>query len=260
MRTTALIDADIVAYQLAATAQRSYRFPGCEPSVALEDWEGQPERIDAEVSKLRQAVKADEVIICLSCPTAENWRLDVLPSYKANRSGVARPEYLQRIKDYLADTYPSYRRPRLEADDIMGILSTHPKLVLGKKVVVSEDKDLKTVPGWLYNPRKGHVPRLIEALEADYWHAYQTLTGDATDGYAGCPGIGPKKAEAALTVVMTQPGLVKRPVDDLWGAVKATFESRGLTEDDALVQARVARICRNTDYDFDKKEVILWTP
>ena len=38
------------------------------------------------------------------------------------------------------------------------------------------------------------------------------------------------------------------------------FEKKGLTEDDALLQARVARILRASDYDFKKKEPIMWTP
>lgn len=38
------------------------------------------------------------------------------------------------------------------------------------------------------------------------------------------------------------------------------FESKGLTEEDALRQARVARILRASDYNKKKKEVILWNP
>ena len=45
-----------------------------------------------------------------------------------------------------------------------------------------------------------------------------------------------------------------------WQSVVELFESKGFTEEDALLQARVARILRYEDYDFEKKEVILWTP
>ncbi len=258
MKRIALIDADIVAYQLAATAQRSYKFPGLEgPAVAVDDWEAQPERIDDEVAKLRAAVKADEVIICLSCPTADNFRLDVLPTYKANREGVVKPEHLVAVKDHLEATYWSYRRPRLEADDIMGILSTHPDLVPGKKVIVSEDKDMKTIPGWLYNPRKDKKPWLVSPEEADYWHLYQTLIGDSVDGYTGLPGCGPKGA----VKILGEPSARKYiHIHEVWPRIVEAYEAKGLTEADALVQARVARICRASDYSFDRKEVILWTP
>jgi DNA polymerase-1 len=42
--------------------------------------------------------------------------------------------------------------------------------------------------------------------------------------------------------------------------VTSAYASAGLSEDVALMNARVARICRADDYDFTKKEVILWEP
>lgn len=267
MSATLLLDADIIAYKLSATAQRNYRFPGLEtPAVAADEFDTLPERIDAEVAELTEKLDSPNVIICLSCPTPENWRMGVLQSYKGNRAGVAKPVHLQAVKDYLEANYPSYRRPTLEADDIMGILSTMkglPKSLLeqyprfdpkAKKVIVSEDKDMKTIPGWLFNPAKDKAPRAIDLDEANRWHLYQTLIGDSTDGYKGCPGIGPKKADALLS------GWDDYSDPEVWQAVVETFESKGLTEEDALVQARVARICRVTDYDFNEKKVILWTP
>lgn len=252
MKTTLLLDADIIAYKIASTAEKRYQFPGCEPSVMLQDWAEVTPRIDAEVNKLTKKLETSEVMVCLSCPTAENWRLDILPTYKGNRKGTVRPTYLAAVKDYLAAEYPSYRRPTLEADDIMGILSTHPTLIKGKKVIVSEDKDMKTIPGWLFNPAKDKAPRLIDGMEAEWWHYHQTLVGDTTDGYTGCPGIGPVKASKIIAASMAG-------VDE-WEHITAAFVSKGLTEADALIQARVARICRHTDYDFKRKEVKLWSP
>ncbi len=83
----------------------------------------------------------------------------------------------------------------------MGILSTHPTKIQGKKIIVSEDKDMRTIPGWLYNPgpNKDIEPKYINEFEADRYHLYQTITGDSTDGYKGCPGAGPIRA-ALLTV------------------------------------------------------------
>jgi hypothetical protein len=261
-----LLDADIIAFQLAATSQRAYRFPGlASAALAVDDWELQPERIDAAVTKLCEKMKTSRVIVCLSCPTEENWRLNVLPSYKGNRDYSQRPAHLGPVKDYLAEHYPSYRRPTLEADDIMGILSTmkglppslvkeHPQFAEpGKKVIVSEDKDMKTIPGWLWNPAKDPKPRLISEAEADRWHLYQTLVGDTVDGYTGCPGIGPKKADGWLYHS-------DEYAVPLWARVKAAYVSRGLTEGDALIQARVARICRAEDFDFETKTVRLWQP
>ncbi|NBS69172.1 hypothetical protein EBT31_09700 [bacterium] len=45
-----------------------------------------------------------------------------------------------------------------------------------------------------------------------------------------------------------------------WETVVQTFEERGMTEEDALLNARLARILQYTDYNFDTDEPILWTP
>ena len=88
----------------------------------------------------------------------------------------------------------------------------------------------------------------ITEADADKYFFTQVLTGDATDGYKGIPGIGPKKAEAILGA---------RPH---WGAVEQAYIKAGMTRDDAIQQARLARILRFSDYDSMKGEVILWTP
>ena len=39
-----------------------------------------------------------------------------------------------------------------------------------------------------------------------------------------------------------------------------SYEKAGFGEEEALTQARVARICRAEDYDLETKKVILWEP
>ena len=89
----------------------------------------------------------------------------------------------------------------------------------------------------------------------------QTLMGDSTDGYKGCPNIGPAKARKLLD----EPGTFS--LEGMWDIVVGTYErasikgeSLGLGEADALVQAQVARICRSNNYNFDTKEVLPWLP
>jgi 5'-3' exonuclease len=256
-----LLDSDIVAFKFASAAQKTYHWPGLEePSISLEPYEGVIQQMDDYIEDIRAYLNADEVWACLSCPSAEGFRVGILPSYKGNRKDVVKPVYLNPLKDHLEANYKAFRKPGLEADDIMGIQSTHPKYSANKMIIVSEDKDMKTIPGWLYNPAKDLAPRFINEGEANYWHLYQTLVGDATDNYKGCPKVGPVKAEKLLQGVMK--GAEECGAADLmWAAVLAEFISRGLiTEDEALVQARVARILRWSDYNFDKKEVKLWTP
>ena len=52
-----------------------------------------------------------------------------------------------------------------------------------------------------------------------------------------------------------------------WYEVVRAFADAGtkknplnLTESDALIQARVSRILRHGEYDFDTKQVTLWEP
>ena len=81
---------------------------------------------------------------------------------------------------------------------------------------------------------------------------FQTLTGDKTDGYAGCPSIGPKTAEKILKGAET--------LADMWTAVTDTYAKQKLSTEVALQQAQVARICRASDFNFKTKKVIPWTP
>jgi DNA polymerase-1 len=266
LTTTLLIDADIVAFKIASISQKTHKFQDDETGEVIEcvdvdDWEDVTPRVDELLAEYLQKTKADELIICLSCPTDEGWRIGIYPQYKANRDYSKRPVYLSAVKDYMAEKYRSYRKPTMEADDIMGILSTHPTLVPGRKIIVSEDKDLQTIPGWLWNPAKDPKPRLIDEHHANYFHFYQTLVGDTTDNYKGCPGIGDKKATALLEKHCHETKHDSEFDDYMaWEDIVALFVKKGLSAEDALLQARVARICRADDYNFKKQEVILWNP
>ena len=45
-----------------------------------------------------------------------------------------------------------------------------------------------------------------------------------------------------------------------WQTVLQAFKDKGLTEKDALLNARLARILTLDDYDTKRQEPILWTP
>lgn len=247
MKTTLLIDADILAYQHAAAAQETFTWPDGSTSVSVEDPQDVAVRmVDTINSYVDQLDIAGEFIICLTSP--DNFRYEVLPSYKHNRRDVVKPVLLGTLKEYLADNFYCYAKPGLEADDVMGILATHPTLIPGKKIIVSIDKDMKQIPGWLFNPDKHDKEVFVTAEEGNFFFLYQCLTGDTTDGYKGCPGIGDVKATKALLE------------DASWDTVVKLYASKGLSEEAALVQARVARICQYQDYDYQKKEVKLWLP
>jgi DNA polymerase-1 len=246
---TLLIDADVVAYQAASS---------CEVATHWGDgywtWHCDENEVKAavrsEIDKIMEGLSGTAYKLCLT-DSEGNFRKSVLPTYKGNRANVKKPLVLKSIKEWMIEELDAYFRPGLEGDDCMGILATM-KGRKGDHIIVSIDKDMKSVPGLFCRnlSSSGYEVVEITEAEADYWHLFQTLTGDPTDGYSGCPGVGPKKAEAIL----------EDPLFGRWDAVVKAYVKAGLSETEALVQARVARILRATDYDFKKKEVILWNP
>lgn len=263
MTRTLLLDADVIAYEAAAAKEVAthwgdghwtWHVDENEVKAAIKD------KIDQTMANL----DGDAYKLCLT-DSAGNFRKKVLPTYKGNRASVKKPLVLMHIKDWLIEELGAYFRPGLEGDDCMGILAT----LKGKdeKVIVSIDKDMKTIPG-LFCRNTADNWEIVEVSEkdADYWHLYQTLTGDTTDGYSGCPGVGPKKAEALLSMDNIFKKHLTGYGDDAavaaarWEAVVDAFEKAGLSEAEALTQARVARILRASDYNFKTKEPILWTP
>lgn len=247
---TLLIDADITTYVNARQGQRTYDFGGdeAEPAVSLDDIEEVKASAQREIEKLMRKFETRNVVLCFT-DTEGNFRKRVLPTYKAGRP--PKPLHYYPLREHLSKTYRTYLKPSLEGDDIMGILATHPTLIPGRKIIVSIDKDMATVPCELHNPGKGTL-RKVSVEEAKHFFYTQVLTGDPTDNYKGCPGIGPKKAEDML--------IVPRSEVDLWKAIVRAYCDKGLDEQHAIIQARCARILQHTDYDYKRKEPILWNP
>jgi DNA polymerase-1 len=266
MSKTMLLDADIPVFQFAAKAQSenpSWDVYGEMETTVLPIEEVAPE-LDSHIEHLMNRAGCDEVIVCLSEPDREkNWRRGVLPTYKDTRKGTVSPVLRQPLTDYLAEAYTSYLKPTLEGDDVLGILATNPKVIKGDKVIVSEDKDMRTIPSretpagvnYMFNPAKDSEPYLNPEWLADYYWLYQTLIGDTTDGYTGLPKCGPAAALKWLDIPKPT-----STVDVLWPRVVQAYEDKGLTEEDALVQARVARILRTEDFNYGTKRAKLWTP
>lgn len=247
---TLLIDGDILVYRITAAAEVPIDW-GNDLWTLHADMSECRDALDRQIDMYLEELKADDVILAFS--PDRNFRYRVYPQYKSHRQGKRKPVTYVPLKAYAHEKYKTFERPDLEGDDVLGILATSPVIVKGEKVIVSLDKDLKTIPGLICNMREPITIQDISEEEADYNHMYQTLIGDTADGYHGCPGIGPKTAEKLLD------GVSKTYVN-MWPVVVQAYEKKGLSEEVALVQAQIARICRRDDYDFKRKEVILWNP
>lgn len=256
MKPTLLIDADVLVYKFAFGESAEFDW-GDDVVSTVTNADKAFEGVRMYVDWLMTKLSGGRAVMCLS-DSGANFRKELYPEYKANRS--AKPELYGPIREFIATCadWTPFMRPRLEADDVMGILSTAGKPYPGQKIICSVDKDMKTIPGFLFNPNK-HEDGVVSVkpLDADRYHLFQTLTGDSTDNYKGCPGVGKVKAARLVNSVEADP---VEYVKYAWPIVVDAFAGKGLAEDDALLQARLARILRVTDYDFSNKEVKLWKP
>ena len=279
MTTTLLIDGDTLAFIAASACQMTLDEEGLYSNFAFQ---AEGERIvDDKITSLLKQLEADAYRVYLSCPAEENWRLRVDPEYKANRKKSVRPLLLAPLKQYLRAKHGATHLAFLEADDAIGVAATHPSLVPGRKIVVGRDKDFATIPGLHYQlgDDEGGKPvvRTVTAQEAQRAHFIQTLSGDAVDGYPGCPGIGKTSAERIVDApdrLIPKRGVVTRGKNKgeevmkwhsagpstIWEAIVSRYEKAGLGEADAIRTGRLAKILLADDYDLETHTVYLWEP
>lgn len=251
-KRTLLIDGDIFAFKTVSAAQIEYNYEDGFATL----WSNIDEvtaTFDNTLAHLQEELDTEEMIIALSDASTNIFRTDFLPEYKQNRSST-KPLQYKNLIEHVEANYETKRIPRLEADDILAMLSTGP-WVKGEKIIVSYDKDFLQVPGLFYQLSvKERTWELLTISEedADVWFYQQTLIGDPVDNYKGCPGIGIKKAEQLITKDLTNA--------EKWAIIKESFEAKQLTEEDALAQARCARLLRAEDFDIEKQRAIPWEP
>lgn len=238
-----LIDADYFVYRAAATSEEELEF-NPELTVVVGDFRSGQRIVSREVDNLKARFETDDVLLCFT--DRVNFRKSVDPSYKGNRT-KRKPAGFLKLKNWAMETWPSLMKPSLEADDVLGILATNGKL--DNFILVSPDKDMQQIPCRIYD-LKNEYTQTPESAERKLWE--QTLTGDSTDGYSGCPTFGPKRAGLVLDKVVSS--------SDYWPTVLECYESVGLSEEDALRNLRLARILQASDWDAEKQEPILLTP
>jgi len=276
MPRTLLVDFDIVLFKHAYAQEYEVDWKDGTTSTLLHQAKAEYS-IDQSIETLRKRCRCDDVLLFVSGPF--NFRYQVLPSYKHNRVHVEKPQLIEPLKTWAETEYTLIYQRGMEADDMLGIYASKNK----HSVLATIDKDLKQIPCRLYLWNKDTL-ETISLRDADRWFFRQVLTGDPTDGYTGCPGIGPKKAEElldgnlkkrwwSLIIKLYEDTLAKArkikenqdvgmpvPKKDWWTVYIKHCESAGSAEAFALQTARVARICRHEDYDEKTGKPILWKP
>ncbi len=236
----AVVDGDLLVFRACVTAAQKLDLT--EDDKPLEEAR-RVETVNAEQARtyfrdnLANAVRGNEFcVVCLSHHT--NWRKRMFPVYKANRTGE-KPLGLGPMRRWVMENYYSLVMPELEADDLLGLLSTHPEF--GERtVIISDDKDMQTLPGLHRKLSNLSETTIVARWEAELQHLYQTLVGDACDGYKGAVGVGPKKAEAMLAPFREAGAGFDR--EKAWGVVEKAFLKAGQDQQDALDNARMAKI------------------
>jgi DNA polymerase-1 len=247
-----LIDADIILHRFGHANQTKIQWSeGEEPSLAVNPISEVLNEVDSFIGSLVEKL-GGEPFLCFS--GEKNFRYEVLSTYKHNRSAMVKPIHFHAIGDHLKNNYDWLAQKQLEGDDLMGIISTSEP---GRYIIASIDHDMMQIPGVHYNWNSGRKARQSKA-DAERVFYMQVLTGDPGDGYKGIPGVGPVKAAKILDTEINENQ--DDPCTTEWERIVHAYQEAGLTEDDALQQARVARILRKGDYDFDTEEVTLWNP
>jgi DNA polymerase-1 len=244
-KTTLLIDADVLAFEASVVAEESIHWKD-ELWTVHADMALAKARVVNRIVEFQETLKTENVVLCLS--DRANFRRKLNPEYKSNRAKSRLPIILKQVKQWIIDELGGVLWANLEADDVISILATD-KAMDEETIVVSIDKDFKSVPGIFYDYNRGEYHHPSEE-EADNYHLIQSLAGDHTDGYSGVPGVGVVKAER----ILEKNGYT-------WETVAKCYTDAGLTEHDALMNAWMARLLRADNYCFRTNTIKkLWTP
>ena len=236
-----LIDSDFLAYKAAQACEIGIDF-GEDVIIAQSQFSEVLKVFHNELNKVTKAMMEDNFILYFS--STQNFRKKIYPDYKGHRM-KRKPLGYKRLVNYCRKNHNFKLIEGLEADDTIGIEAT--RFADPNNIIVSPDKDMRQIPSTLWDMKDDVVE--ITKDDGDRWHLIQSLSGDPTDGYSGCPGIGVKRATELLD-----------KNENKWEAVCKAYRDRGLSDDDALLNARLAKILQKEDFDHDRNQPILWTP
>lgn len=242
-----LIDGSLIAYRVSAALEEATEWEH-DVWTLHTDFNTAKETLENTIKHFYQKLNCNSIVIALD--DKENFRKKIYPEYKSNRKKIRKPITLKPLKDYLKKQYECVSYPSLEGDDVLGILATS-KENKDNCIVLSSDKDMRTVPGLHHFIHDGST-ELVDENTANYNFMYQTLIGDRTDNFPGVPGVGGVKAQRVLAN--------KKDLSEMWPAVVAEYKRAKLDEEYALTQARLARILRTSDWDSKKNIPLLWSP
>lgn len=226
------------------------------------------------IARLVEQYRPTDLVCCWDDDWRPQWRVDLIPSYKAQRvvtdnpvgpdvEAVPDPLEVQvpLITDVLAALGLAVRGAAgYEADDIIGTLATGAGMPVD---VVTGDRDLFQVVDDAAGVRVlyiakgvGNHERVDDAwVQAKYgvsaaqYADFATLRGDASDGLPGVKGVGEKSAAGLLASYRDLAG-IRAAAHDPASAVTPGLRAKLLAAEDYLeVAPRVVAVARDVALD-----------
>lgn len=178
---TGLIDADIIAYRVAAAGEED-----SEEDVLI--------AVDNYMNQIARDARLRNYILFLT-NSESNFRIDVAKTkpYKGNRKDTSRPQHLGAVRGHLMEHYKAIMVIGYEADDAIASAANR----IRRSVIMTIDKDLLQCQGFHYNFVKDEWMTVLPA-QASHNLWMQVVTGDSTDNIPGLPKVGPAKWQRAV--------------------------------------------------------------
>lgn len=256
----ALIDGDILRYEVGHGAEASWGGEGVPPFSVVE------EQLERKLEYIVASAGCDSYQIFLS--KGKNFRYDIAVTrpYKSTRQ-QQRPYHYNNLTAYMVGVLGAEEVEGIEADDAIAMRHTS-----GNTVVCSRDKDLRQLPGLLYswevNNQPSFGPVEIDTLGTLHiergtrsngttsiklkgtgflWFCSQLIVGDPIDSIPGLRGCGPAFAYDLLKDA--------RDVGSAIGLVSDEYRRRGARDEYLLEQGRLLWLVRRYE---PSGELELW--
>ncbi|MFB2596465.1 5'-3' exonuclease H3TH domain-containing protein [Herbiconiux sp. P17] len=222
------------------------------------------------ISRLTVDYGATHLVACWDDDWRPQWRVDLIPSYKAHRVAevVAAGPDVEVVPDPLEAQIPMIRETLAlagipvvgaaehEADDVIGSYASHAELPVD---VVTGDRDLFQLVDDARDVRVIYTARGMKNLEVltesvvvgkyrvlpEQYADYATLRGDASDGLPGVAGIGEKTAAGLLGEYGTLDGLLAAAADAQGGVSASVRLKLEAAADYLAVAPTVVKVVRD---------------
>jgi DNA polymerase-1 len=251
--STALIDGDSILYKVGFALEEEF-----EDADGLKTYYVNLQNAKDFIDGL-----IDGILFNTDCDSCELWlgergtnfryklSENLKDLYKHNRKDSRKPDKHKEMLHYIKTKHKSMSALDCEIDDVVVFKKQENPM---HYVLCAIDKDvLYQSVGTHYNYGKDDWITVTEN-EAIYYAYLQTLTGDSTDGYKGCIGVGPVKAKK----ILGEPGVHGERT--LWAKVLTAYRKTKQSKLEAYTTMRLAQMHQLKRNSEGKLRITLWTP